>query len=200
MRAPRALAAGVLLAVLLGGCTGGGDEPDPTETTSGTDGGGGEQTPSGPTPEELSAQVLDAAAEQAEAQPLASGSGTSAGGNQVTIDVLAVERVEGATLVRMRVSGSEGALGPSDFRGARYDGIVFARTLYLVDPTVTATRYLPLQFDDYREACACPYFPLANGSEAQVVTALYPELPAEVTTVDLDANGFLSVTGIPVGS
>lgn len=199
MRAPKALAAGVLLAVLLGGCTGGGDDPEPTNGESSQ--GGGEETPSGPSPEELSAQVLDAAAAQEDAPVLASGTGTTNGGNSVTIDVVGVERIEGATLVRMRFSGDVADLGgPSQFGNERYRTVEFARTLYLVDNAVTKTRYLPLQFDDYREACACPYFPLENGADPQTVTALYPELPPEVTTVDVVANEFLTVSGVPVGS
>lgn len=202
MRALKTLAVTALAGTLLAGCGlfGTGD-PDPDPTGSGGGGTGTESpAPEGPSPEELAGEVF-AAAEQVEQAPaIGTGSGTTAGQTQLTIDVTAVERTEDATLVRMRFSGTGTGLGgPSGFGTSKYATITFANTLYLVDPTVTATRYLPLQFTDYREACLCPHFPLELGTDAQSVTAVYPPLPDTVTTVDLVASDFLTVTGLPVG-
>lgn len=202
MRAARTLAVAVIGAALLGGCGlfgGEGPDPDPTGSRGGT--GTASPQPSGPTPEELSQQVLDAAEEKEQATALGSGTGTTDGGVDLTIEVTAVERVTEGTLVTMRFAGAGGGAlgGPAHFGTSRYDTVTFARTLYLVDPAVTATRYLPLQFTDYREGCLCPHFPLEVGAQAQTVTALYPPLPETVTTVDLVANEFLTVTGLPVG-
>ena len=201
MRAVKTLAVAVLGASLLAGCGmfGTGDpDPDPTSTDGGT--GTESSAPEGPSPEDLAEEVF-AAAEQADsAAVIGSGSGVTTGQTQVTIEVTAVERSEDSTVVRMRLSGvGTGLGGPAGFGNSKYDGISFARTLYLVDPTVTRTRYLPLQFTDYREACLCPYFPMELGAEPQSVTAVYPPLPDTVTTVDLVANDFLTVTGLPVG-
>ncbi|MCY7394720.1 MAG: hypothetical protein LH468_00990 [Nocardioides sp.] len=204
MRAVKTLAVAVLGATLLAGCGmfGTGD-PDPSGT--GTDGGTSTGTttaePQGPTPEELSEQVLAAAGEGERAPAIGTGTGTTAGQAELTIEVTAVERIAAGTLVRMRFSGTPGDNigGPADFGTPKYQTLYFARSLYLIDPAVTKTRYLPLQFEDYREACTCPHSPLELGSEPQTVTAIYPPLPETVTTVDLVANGFLTVAGLPVG-
>ncbi len=201
-RTRRALAVGALSTLVLSGCGlfGTGD-PDPTG--SGTDSGEGTATgeagPGGPTPEELSLEVLDQARAQEEAPAIGTGSADITG-TQVTIDVVSVLRADDATTVTMRISGSEGvSLGVGEFRSIMYRGLNSARTLYLVDPTVSMTRYLPLQFDDYREMCVCPVFPLELGTAAQTVTAVYPPLPAETTAVDLVLNDTsLSITGLPV--
>ncbi|MCY7394723.1 MAG: hypothetical protein LH468_01005 [Nocardioides sp.] len=205
MRATTTLGTALLVATLLGGCGmfGTGD-PDLKPTGTGTGAGSGTEQPApeGPTPEELSEQVL-AAADQAEQAPaIGTGTGTTAGQIELTIDVTSIERRTDSTLVRMRFTGSEGDSigGPADFGSAKFNGLSFARTLYLVDPTVTKSRYAPLQFEDYRQACLCPYFPLEVGSTPQTVTAVYPPLPDTVTTVDLVANDFLTVTGLPVGN
>jgi hypothetical protein len=203
MRAARTLAVAVLGASLLGGCGLLGDD-DPSADPGGSASGGGSATssptPSGPDPAELSEEVLAAAEAEQQAPALGSGTGTTAGGTDLTIEVTAVERVSEGTLVTMRFSGTEGGNlgGPAGFGNERYETQNFARTLYLVDPAVTRTRYLPLQFEDYREGCLCPYFPLAVGAEPQTVTALYPPLPPEVSTIDVVANDFLTVSGLPV--
>jgi len=201
MRAAKALAVAVLTGTLLAGCGmfGTGD-PDPDPTGSGDGTGTESPTPEGPSPEELSEEILAAAGEAEQAAAIGTGTGTTAGQTEVTIDVTAVERRTDATVVRMRISGTDGdsIAGPAGFGNSKFDGVNFARTLYLVDPTVTQTRYLPLQFTDYREACLCPYFPFEVGATPQSVTAVYPPLPATVTTVDLVANDFLTVSGLPI--
>ena len=116
--------------------------------------------------------------------------------------MLSVDRVDEATLVTMRVDrGRDLRIGPFDLNTARHASQNFARALFLEDATVTKTRYLPLQFADFRDdACACPYIPLEVGAEPQTVTALYPLLPPEVTTVSLRAgDSSLVIEGLPVG-
>lgn len=199
-RVQRTLTVGVLTALLLSGCgLFGGDDPEPTASGSGSATSGGGDEPSGPTPEELSQEVLDQARAQEEAPAIGSGSADITG-TQVTVDVVSVQRADDATTVTMRVSGSEGVnIGVGEFRDLMYTGVNSARTLYLVDPGGSGTRYLPLQFDDYREMCLCPVFPLELGPEPQTVTAVYPPLPPETTTVDLVVNDTsLSITGLPV--
>lgn len=201
MRAVKTLTVAVLAGTLLAGCgLFGTSDPDPTDSGGGGT-GTGTPTPDGPSPQELSEEVLAAAEQADQAAAIGTGTGTTRGRTEVTIDVTAVERGTDATLVRMRISGTDGGsiAGPAGFGNSKFDGISFARTLYLVDPTVTKTRYLPLQFTDYREACLCPYFPFEVGATPQTVTAVYPPLPGTVTTVDLVANDFLTVTGLPVG-
>lgn len=193
------LGAGLLAAALLTGCSlGGDDEPGPTR--SGATPSASASAP-GKSPEQLSAEVLDAAAAADEAEPIGSASGTTRGKTELTIDVLSIEPVTDGTLVTMRFSGDgSGLAGPSGFADERYDAANFGRTLYLVDRTVTKSRYLPLQFEDYREACTCPVLQMELGSTPQTVTALYPPLPDGVTTVDLVANDILTVKGLAVGS
>lgn len=200
---PVARALTALLALVaagtLAGCSGTPDDEKPGPTASSAS---SSPTPSGRTPEQLSAEVLAAAASEAEAaRPIGSASGETKGRTRLTIDVLAIEPVSAGTLVTMRFSGegAAGLAGPAGFADERYGAQSFARTLALVDRTVTKSRYLPLQFDDYREACACPALAMKIGAQGQTVTALYPPLPQGVATVDLEANDILTVEGLPVG-
>jgi hypothetical protein len=190
-----------LVVALLSGCTGSDDPPESEDPTGGES--SSETEPAGPSPEELSAQVLDAAdASASGATPLGSGTGTVASGEDLTIDVLSIDRVDEATLVTMRVTAATtSVIGPFDMNTARHSGQNFARALFLEDAAVTKTRYLPLQFADFRDdACICPYIPLEVGTEPQTLTALYPVLPPEVTTVSLRAgDSSLVVEGLPVG-
>lgn len=201
-RSGRGVSALALAAVLgLAGCTD--DTPsDPPTSESATSEAEETVTADGPTPEELSQLVHDAAEAQDGAPALGSATGTLAGGQSLTVEVLAVERQEASTLVRMRwTSPTMFDIGFSDFYDLRREGsnVNFARTLFLEDPTTAGLRWLPLLFEDYRSACTCPYFPLEVGPEPQVVTAVYPALPAGTTTVDLRVNrSGLVVTGLPV--
>ncbi|MGL5818191.1 MAG: hypothetical protein ACRCYR_11545 [Phycicoccus sp.] len=188
--------AALVAAALLSGCSFTPDEePGPTRS-----GATASSSPTGKTPEQLSAEVLEAAATAAEeARPIGSASGKTRGGTTLTLDVLSIEPVAAGTLVTMRFSGKgSGLAGPAGFADERYDAMSFARTLYLADRTVTKSRYLPLQFEDYREACTCPMFPMELGAEPQTVTALYPPLPDGVTRVDVVANDIVTVKDVPV--
>lgn len=186
--------ASVGLVLATAGCTDDGPRPAASSDPASRGTAGARQ---GPAPAELSAQVLTAAAEQETAPAVASGSLTFTTGATLRIDVLSLTRVPSGTLLTMRWSGA-GSLAPGAFRDARYSGIYSARTLYLVDATVSRSRYLPLQFQDYREMCVCPYFPLQLGPGPQTVTALFPALPSQVTSVDIVANEGGSVPRVPV--
>lgn len=128
--------------VTVAGCT------DDTPSDPPASGSGSEQeeidtsTPGGPTPEELSEQVLTAPRDGEDTPAIGTATGTLAGEEPLTVDVLAVRRLEDAT---------------------------------------------------------CPYFPMEVGPEPQVLTAVYPALPAGTTTVDLRLNDTdVVVTGLPV--
>lgn len=192
-----AVATAALVATLvLSGCTSGDDTDDAPD--------GGDDTASqasqGPSPQELSEQVLDQSQRQQDAPAVATGGGVFSNETQLDVEVVSLERTATGVLLTARLSGGDRNLGPAELRSARNDGVNFARDVHLVDEAVTASRYLPLQFDDYRQACVCPYVPLRLGAETQTVTALYPPLPDEVATVDLVFNDEVTVPGVPVSS
>lgn len=208
--ARRAAAPAAVLAatVLLASCTIGAEPDD-----AATDAGGGPVTtseepvepsdppsPEGPTPDELNADILARAETAAASEPIASVTGTATPQEVRTVlDVLEVRAVDDGTLVRMRLSSPDGDynVAPTTFASGRFGTQSFVRDVYL-DDTAGGTRYLPLQFEDYREACVCPYIPLDVGPEAQEVHALFPALP-EGTTVDLSlAGGSLAIEGLTV--
>lgn len=201
MRRPRGL---VLVAVasslVLAGCSdGGGGETDPAPTGRDSSASSAGAVSQGPTPQELSQQVLDAASDATKTAPVARGTGTPESGKRLTIEVISVERLPTSTLVRLRLSGEgQNVGGPADFGDARDNAVNFTRSLRLVDSAVSKVRYQPWNFEDYRTACTCVMTPLTATSTPQLVTALYPPLAAEVSTVDLDANGFLTIEDIPV--
>ena len=205
------LVAAALTALGVGGCTiggGGPDEPsgeaaspsDGTSGTGGTDEPEREQTPDGPSPQELSADLLAASAQSP--QPLGSVTAVIPPVQvETTMEVLEIRPVEGATFVVLRLTapGEAFNVGPTTFADGRFGTQNFVRDIYL-DDVAGGARYLPLQFQDYRDACVCPYKPLELGPEAQVVTALFPALPDGTTTVDLSLGGTeLVLTGLPVG-
>jgi hypothetical protein len=193
------------------GCsmTGGDDpEPDPTGTSAPDPSGSSEAPDEGPTTEDLSAELFAASQAQVDAEPVGSATAAipSAAGAELTVDVLAVTRNEASTTVQLRLTGTDGTL--LNGRDPWYDSVRNrgeARTLYLVDPTVSKSRYLPLSFDQAQQIagvqCACPDLVIHLGETEEVlVTATYPPLPPETTTVDLVANdGWLTVSGLPVG-
>lgn len=195
---------------LLASCTVGGDDPDDAATDaavapvtsppSGPDTASARPSPEGPSPQELNDDILASAIEAAEAEPLASVTGVVTPEDVETVlDVLEVRAVTEGTLVRMRLSSSSGEfnVGATTFAGDRFGTQSFVRDVYL-DDTAGGTRYLPLQFQDYRAACICPYIPLGVGAVPQEVHALFPALP-EGATVDLRlADSDLVVAGLTV--
>lgn len=198
------VAAAVAGLVVLAGCTGGSGDPGPTPGGAGTGGGpSASSTPSQPvgdvTPEELSQQVLGRAAEDAD--PLGSTTGPVVNGQETTLDVLDVHAFEGGTSVRFRLTAAAPyQLGLVTFSDARFGTVEFVRDVHLDDPA-SGTRLLPLQFEDYRAACVCPYKPLELGPEPSVLTAVFPPLPEGADRVDVGLGGDspLTVTDVPAG-
>lgn len=201
-------AGALALAVALAGCTVGTTDPEPStgstrQAAPATD-SVTEAAPS-PTrdvgdvsPEELSADVLAAAG--ADGPALGTGTVTvTPPGVTTTLDVLEVRPVDGATLVRLRLTAEEEwTLSPTSFASDRFGTINFVRDVYL-DDAASGTRLLPLQFDDHRPACVCPYKPLVLGSEPTVVTTLFDALPEGAASVDVRLAGSdLAVAGVPV--
>lgn len=190
------------------GCsvTGGGD-PDPTDTSAPDPTGSTEAPDEGLTTEDLSAELFAASQAQVDAEPIGSATAeVPAAGGELTVEVLAVTRNAASTTVQMRLTGTDGVV--LNGRDPWYDSVRNrgeARTLYLVDPTTSQSRYLPLSFDQVQQIagvqCACPDLVIRLGETEEVlVTATYPPLPPETTTVDLVANdGWLTVSGLPVG-
>lgn len=116
------------------------------------------------------------------------------------LDVLEVRAVTEGTLVRMRLSSPDGEYtsSPTTFASGRFGTQNFVRDVYLDDPA-GGTRYLPLQFEDYRAACVCPYLPFVVGAEPQEVHALFPPLPPGTGPVVLRLAGTdLVVEGLAV--
>lgn len=209
MRGPLVLlCAGVLSATLLAGCgLFGRSDPDPT----GPDGTSGPSTQEpteaeGVRPEVLSAEILEASAAMADAEPVASVTTTfpAAGNPELTVDVLSVRRNESSTTVLMRWTGpADAAISANEpwYDSVRNRG--GTRNLYLIDPAVTQSRYLPLSFDQVQQIgpvqCACPDLVMRLGADGILVSSTYAALPPEVETVDLVANdGWLTLTDIPV--
>ena len=91
-------------------------------------------------------------------------------------------------------------MGPTTFADGRFGTQNFVRDIYL-DDVAGGTRYLPLQFEDYRAACVCPYKPLERRAGAPGrAPPCSPPLPEGTTTVDLRlASTELALTGLPVG-
>jgi hypothetical protein len=211
----RILVAGGALVVtallLVAGCSAlGGDEPDPGDPTGTEDptGSTGEPTDDRPGSEDLSAELLAASKEQTEAEPVGSATAEVPGksGEELTVDVMSVTRNEASTTVLMRLTGTDGTT--INHRDPWYDSPRNrggSRTLYLVDPDVSKSRYLPLSFDQTQQIagvqCACPDLVMHLDEDEEVmVTATYPALPPEATSVDLVANdGWLTIPDLPVG-
>lgn len=190
----------VVTGLLLTGCSGGDPEPEPTGTGAPTETAATAPTPEGSTPEQLSEQVLAAASDNQASPPIASGGGTFDTDVTLDIEVTSLEATEHGTLLTARFSGAPGeSLSLAELGNRTNMSVYFARNIYLVDDAVSHSRYLPLQFTDYRAACVCPAFSLKLGPEPQTVTALFPPLPDGVTSVDLVLNDEVTVPGVPVG-
>jgi hypothetical protein len=201
------LAGAALLA--LTGCSLSVGDRDEEPATSGADaspdgrpGDGASHEPAttvdGPSPEELSAELLDDA-EAAAGRPAAGSVSGELGGEPATMEVVEVRRTGGAVVAELRMTADEpGAeVSVAVFGSPRFASADFIRTLSLDDP-VGGTRYLPLTFDDGRDACACPYLPLVLGPVPQTVYAAYPPLPETVTEVDVNLGGVLVVPDVAV--
>ena len=118
---------------------------------------------------------------------------------KTTMEVLEVRRLASGTLLRLRLSAPETyALGLRTFTSGRFGSSNFVRDVYLDDPA-SGTRLLPLQFQDYRAACVCPYKPLEIGPDPVVLTAIFDSLPegAATVTVSLAESGLVAAD-IPV--
>lgn len=159
--------------------------------------------PAGPSPDELSADLLEAAAAQARRPALGSASTVSSDvqSAQIVLDVISVERTSDATLLEFRLSsptpGTPISLG--SFESVRFQSPAFVSALYL-DDRLGGTRYRPLLFDDYRGACTCPYLPLTVGPEPQLISAMFPPLPESTTTVDVNLADTLVVADVAVAA
>ncbi|MGF1648111.1 MAG: hypothetical protein ACFCVF_14480 [Kineosporiaceae bacterium] len=202
-RVPVAVAL-LLTATVASGCTLG-DDADPAGSAEGSapPGVSGSAAPAsgdGPSPEELSRALLDTRGTSG-----AIGSVTTPvdrlRGVDVVLDVLEVTRTGSGTRVTFRLSTSATGVSISalTFGGGRSTSQYFLHDVLLEDADVTAARYRPLRFEDYRQACVCPFLPLAVGAEPRTVTALFPQLPAEVQRVSLVlGDSALTVADLPV--
>lgn len=170
-------------------------EPVPSGSASG-DGGAGTGG-DGPSPEELSAEVLDAGEAWAQREPLASATVDSRD-DVLTLDVLSLTRTDGATVADVRLGADREFVVDLDlFESGRFASVSFIRDLAL-DDTDGGVRYRPLSFNDGRAACLCPYLPLGLGPDPQTLVAVFPELPADVDTVDLRFSDVVVVEDVPV--
>lgn len=228
MRRTSTLVAVVAAAALaLGGCTvSGADEPGPSgDAAPATSGPTEEQEPTedespvGPSPEELSEQVLEVASAPV-GEPIAGQTvtideapnpGTSA---EVTVDILSVERTADATLVRLQLSSPTPGvqLGRQVFNDVGSANLEFFNRFALED-TTNGTRYLPLSWrraatndlepaDAPLNSCICPYRGnnLTLGPEPIVMDSLYGPLPDGVTAVTFTAPGGVAIPDVPVTS
>jgi len=204
-------AAALTLVLALAGCSvsfGGDDGDDPTPSDAATDARPDDgaatgdddapTTPSGPSPEEVSADVLEQAEAAAGRAAVASVS-DEVEGETVTLEVLSVRRTADGVLVDLRMSADspEVRVGATTFNPPPLESISFVRGLTL-DDRAGGTRYRPLVFDDGRDGCVCPYLPLVLGPRPQSLQALYPPLPETVTSVDVNLGDVLVVPGVEI--
>jgi len=172
--------------------------PAARETGSATPGddrsSAGADEGAGPSPEELSQQVLDAAAARAVSEPVATQT-IDSDGAQLTLGLVAVTRTLDGTLAEFRLSSATDGVpaGIGLFEEDALGTVSFIRGVFLED-TGAGVRYRPLVYEDERSGvgCVCPYKPLTLGPEPQTVYALFPPLPEGVTAVDFRTHqGFL---------
>ncbi|MGJ7439587.1 hypothetical protein [Aquipuribacter sp. MA13-6] len=211
------------LALLLGGCTLSGGQSDPSgspaaggsSTTDPTSTPTASETPSGPTPEELSAELLEQAAA---APPAPIGSQTvqvdAIGGSAtvpVTIDVLAVQRTRDATKVTMQMSSPEVVEG---LRNTALSAVGLENTTFFdrfaLQDTPNGVNYLALSWlrPDLDEedpagppnSCICPYrgAALVLSPEPIVMDALFGPLPEDVGTVSFVGPDEVLIPDLPV--
>jgi len=208
------VAAVVVAASVAAGCTissADGEDPTPTleeASTSGDSPSVGPSsrpatTPPGPSPEELSADLLQSAAAQARRPGLGTASAVSGDvqAAEIVMELVSLERTSDATLLEFRLSSPTPGtpISVGSFESVRFQSPAFVSALYL-DDRLGGTRYRPLFFDDYRNACTCPYLPLSIGPEPQLISALFPPLPESTTSVDVNLGDALVVTDVAVGA
>ena len=203
-----------LTATLLAGCTvsvGDRDDAADTETSASTDAPTAatpETTDEAPRsvaggvpPEELSRALLDAGDPRVTVLGSATAPVDRLRGVEVTMEVLGLERTRAGTraTLRLSTSGPDVSVSTLTFGAGRSTSQYFLHDLLLEDVAVTEARYRPLRWEDYRQACACPFLPLAIGTEPRTVSALFPPLPPEVDRATLRlGEGPLAVEGLPV--
>lgn len=211
------------LALLLGGCTlsGGQSEPTGSPEAGGSSGTTTDstptesETPSGPTPEELSAELLEQAAA---ATPAPLGSQTvqvdAVGGAAtvpVTIDVLAVQRTRDATKVTMQMSSPEVVEG---LRNTALSTVGLENTTFFdrfaLQDTPNGVNYFALSWlrpdlDDEDpqgppNSCICPYrgAALVLSPEPIVMDALFGPLPEGVDTIAFIGPDEVLIPDLPV--
>lgn len=222
-RTARLAALALTGALLVGGCTLSGSDPEPTPDTAEAGGTSTEattrpspsQTPEGPTPEEMSADLLALAAADLPA-PLGSqtvGIEISGGpATDLTVDVLELRRTRDATHVRLQLSTAEPAGLPEygTFSDLGSPNREFLDRLNLLDAE-DGVRHYPLSWrraatDDPEPAdgppnsCVCPNLgqSFQLSSTPMVMDVLYGPLPDDLTTVALEAPGDLSIGGLEV--
>lgn len=223
-RTARLTALAMAVALLVGGCTLSGSDPEPTPATDAAGSSPSvepstrpspQDAPDGPTPEEISADLLALAA-AAPPAPVASQtleievSGGEAA--QVTVDVLELRRTRDATLLRFQLSSAEPVGLPEygTFSDRGSPNREFLDRLNLLD-AASGVRHYPLSWlragtddpappDGPPNSCVCPNlgqsFQLSPTPMA--VDVLYGPLPDDVTTVALEAPGELSIPALPV--
>jgi hypothetical protein len=191
----------VLAVTVVSGCTVGRDREDPGPADGSASGASGSRAAGdGPSAEELSRDILDT---RPPSTVLGSVTAPVAQlrGAEVTLDVLEVTRTRTGTRVTFRLSTSAPAVSISalTFGGGRSTSQYFLHDVLLEDSVVERVRYRPLRFEDYRQACVCPFLPLEIGPEPRTVTALFPALEPEADRVALLlGDDGLAVAGLPV--
>lgn len=171
--------------------TPGPDEPDtsPTEQRS--------QSPSGPEPDEIAADILDAAIADLDTEPVATQT-LESDGEQITVEVMSVERTPDGTLLEMRMSstGTDVTINSRFTENLRTGrGLAFP-FIYLTDDS---TRYLPWEWiDAARASCLCPGITMFLGEDPLTTHTYFPPLAPETTTVDVEVLGAFLLEDIPV--
>lgn len=220
-RAGAALA--LAAALVLGGCTLSGSEPEPTgggeavATPSSAPRGSEPAEPEGASPEEISSDLLEQAAADLPAPVGGQTVGVTDNANnpvQVTVEVVALARTRDATHLTLQLSSDEtvGGLNLTAFTDRGVPNREFFDRFALQD-SANGVRHYPLSWlrpgasedappDGPPNSCLCPYrgqtFTLSP--EPLVMDVLYGPLPEDVSTVDLVAPGGLSIPGLAVSA
>jgi hypothetical protein len=188
------------MALLLTGCTSGGDDEPSAAAPATTSRATPSATPSGVDAAELSEQVLGEAVEAA-ARPAVATQTADSDGDQLTVDVVEVRRTRDAVVAEFRLSSAtpDVSVGLNRFEEDRGGSVAFITGVLLEDP-VAGLRYRPLSFDDERRgvACVCPVKPLRLGPAPQTVYAQFPPLPEDLETVTFRMFDVFEIPDVPV--